>query len=168
MVLTGAPQQSIAKSAKQQAFLDSFNQIFESTVAEVENLASYVPREDVLDLAYENPEVLVKLRDADPWTTHLINGNYFLKTGVNTIEPVRDYIFKLEKVVINSQQKVSQAETRYNEMLQIKDEAIDLYRKELDNVRNLGFWSLIKLAFSGLFKGENNGLKTDRDWETFC
>ena len=64
MVLTGAPQQSIAKSAKQQAFLDSFNQIFESTVAEVENLASYVPREDVLDLAYENPEVLVKLRDA--------------------------------------------------------------------------------------------------------
>lgn len=151
MVLTGKPQRSIAKNAKQQAFIDNFNQIFESTVAEVENLASYVPREDVLELAQTNPEVLVALRDAEPWTVHYLNKNYFLKTGVNTIEPVRDYIFKLERVVLNYQRQTNVAKER----LSLEELQVDSLRKELYNVRNQGFFALIKLAFSSLFKKEN-------------
>lgn len=151
MVLTGAPQQSIAKNDKQQAFLDSFNQIFDQTVAEVENLASYVPREDVLELAQTKPEVLEALRDAEPWTVHYLNETYFLKTGVKTIEPVRDYIFKLEKVVLNYSKQTEEAKSR----LALEELQVDSLKKELYDVKNQGFLALIKLAFSSLFTKEN-------------
>lgn len=156
MVLTGRPQKSIAKNAKQQAFLNGFNQIFEQTVAEVENLAAYVPREDVLELAQTNPEVLEALRDSEPWTVHYLNGNYFLKTGVKTIEPVRDYIFKLEKVVLGYKKQTDQTMLMANELSKEYEKLVASTNKELYNIKNKGFFALIKLAFSSLFKKENS------------
>ena len=150
-------QKSIAKNAKQQAILDTYSNIIQSTMDEIMNLSTYVPNDDVLEVAKTNPQALVALRDAEPWTVHALNGQYYLKTGIKTVEIVRDYIFKLEKVCLQYKNTADDATRRYDEMLQVKNESIDLYRKELDNVRNLGFWSLIKLAFTGLFKGENNG-----------
>lgn len=150
-------QKSIAKNAKQQAIIDSYSNIIQSTMDEIMNLSTYAPREDVLEVAHSNPQALVALRDAEAWTVHKLGAEYYLKTGINTIERVRDYVFKLEKVCLNYKKTADDAKLRVEEIQTSANARVDSLQKELDNVRNQGFWSLIKLAFAGLFKGENNG-----------
>lgn len=150
-------QKSIAKNAKQQEIIDTYSNIIQSTMDEIMNLSTYVPREEVLEVAKTNPRALTALRDADPWTVHKLGGQYYLKTGIQTIEVVRDYIFKLEKVVLKYQREASDAKLRVNEIQTSANARVDALEKELYDYRNGGFWSTIKLAFSRLFKGVNNG-----------